>query len=222
MKFRKLPVQIEAITFDELVQHGIDSGAPLTNGMPWSFEYKGQHISHENDACYLIPTLEGTMKFTPRDVLITGVNGEIYPCKTDIFEKTYKPVEEVAKKVEMIDILASIDKTFYFTAEQGVRGSEAGYGVEVPLSMCLLTFCVLALKNGFTVTGESACVNVETFNADEGKRIARAKAIDKIWPLLGYELRQKQFEEALAETSYEQAQIKRNMKEQAPEEKGAV
>ena len=90
-KFRKKPVVIEAITFTELVEHGVKSGANIVNGMPWSFEYKGHPITHENDHCYLIPTLEGTHNLTPRDMLITGVNGEIYPCKIDIFEKTYEP-----------------------------------------------------------------------------------------------------------------------------------
>ena len=88
-KFRKKPVVIEAITFEELVQYGKDNGANIVEGMPWSFEYKGQPITHENDECYLIPTKEGTMNFTPQDVLITGVQGEIYPCKKDIFEATY-------------------------------------------------------------------------------------------------------------------------------------
>jgi len=42
---------------------------------------------------WAIPTLEGTMRFTPEDTLITGVKGEIYPCKPDIFAATYEPVE---------------------------------------------------------------------------------------------------------------------------------
>jgi len=41
-----------------------------------------------------IETLEGTMTGNPGDWLITGVNGEQYPCKDDIFQKTYEPVEE--------------------------------------------------------------------------------------------------------------------------------
>lgn len=92
-KFRKKPVVIEAITFDELVQHGLlmCSSDNTHNGMPWSFDYKGQPITHENDHCYLIPTLEGTMKFERGDMLITGVKGEIYPCKPDIFATTYDP-----------------------------------------------------------------------------------------------------------------------------------
>ena len=58
--------------------------------MPWSFDFKGHAITHENNECYLIPTLEGTMQFTPTDMLIVGVKGEIYPCKKDIFEMTYE------------------------------------------------------------------------------------------------------------------------------------
>jgi hypothetical protein len=90
-QWRKKPVVIEAITFDELVAHGIASGATLHNGMPWSFSYAGHPITHENDDCYLIPTLEGTMKMGRDDMLITGVKGEIYPCKCDIFAATYEP-----------------------------------------------------------------------------------------------------------------------------------
>lgn len=90
MKYRKKPVVIEAITFAELVQHGRDNGANIVGGMPWSFKYGGHPISHENDECYLIPTLEGVHNMTPKDMLITGVHGEIYPCKLDIFELTYE------------------------------------------------------------------------------------------------------------------------------------
>lgn len=91
-QYRKKPVVIEAITFDELVEYGKANGANIVNDMPWSFDYKGHPITHENDECYLIPTEEGTMKMTPADMLITGVKGEIYPCKKDIFDATYDPV----------------------------------------------------------------------------------------------------------------------------------
>lgn len=53
----------------------------------------------------------------------------------------------------------------------------------------LLTFCVLVLRNGFTVTGESACASPENFDAEVGKKIARQNAVSKIWPLMGYELK---------------------------------
>lgn len=106
MKYRKKPVVIDAITFDELVQYGRDSGGNIVNGMPWSFQYVVQYldkdgtpharshpITHENDDCYLVATLEGTMRFDRGDMLITGVKGEMYPCKPDIFAATYDAVE---------------------------------------------------------------------------------------------------------------------------------
>lgn len=100
MKYRKKPVVIEAITFEEMVRHGRAQGVPLygMNEMPWSFTYEGHQVTHEHDACYLIPTLEGTMRFERGDMLITGVKGEIYPCKPDIFAATYEPAEDPAEQ----------------------------------------------------------------------------------------------------------------------------
>lgn len=90
MKYRKKPVVIEAITFDEFVEYGKQHTDNIVDGMPWSFEYNGWPVTHETDTCYLIPTMEGTHNFTRDDMLITGVKGEIYPCKKDIFEQTYE------------------------------------------------------------------------------------------------------------------------------------
>lgn len=94
--YRRKPVIIEAITFDELVCHGraeyVREGREMPYEMPGAFSYKGHPISHENDHCYVIPTLEGVAYLTPSDMLITGVDGEIYPCKRDMFLKTYEPV----------------------------------------------------------------------------------------------------------------------------------
>lgn len=57
-----------------------------------------------------------------------------------------------------------------------------------------LTICVLVLRNGFTVTGESACADPANFNAEIGNRIARENAKEKIWALEGYLLRQRLWE----------------------------
>ena len=54
-----------------------------------------------------------------------------------------------------------------------------------------MTFCVLVLRNGFTVTGESACASPENFDAELGRKIARQNAVSKTWPLMGYHLKQK-------------------------------
>jgi hypothetical protein len=93
-KYRKKPVVVEAISFEELVEHGRQQGVPCYDGMPWSFEYAGYRITHENAGCYIIPTLEGGMFMNQGAMLITGVQGEIYPCKRDIFEATYESVED--------------------------------------------------------------------------------------------------------------------------------
>ena len=57
-----------------------------------------------------------------------------------------------------------------------------------------LTVCCLTLANGFTVIGESACASPQNFNAELGRKIAREKARDKIWPLEGYLLKQQLFD----------------------------
>lgn len=58
-----------------------------------------------------------------------------------------------------------------------------------------LTVCVLTLQNGFTVTGESACADPAMFNAEIGQKIARENAEQKIWPLMGYALKEEMMKE---------------------------
>lgn len=57
-----------------------------------------------------------------------------------------------------------------------------------------LTVCCLTLRNGFTVTGESACASPENFNQEIGEKIALDNARNKIWALEGYLLKQRLFE----------------------------
>ncbi|RAK01620.1 Gp49 family protein [Aliidiomarina maris] len=54
-----------------------------------------------------------------------------------------------------------------------------------------LTVCCLTLKNGFTVTGESAAASPENFNEEVGREIAYKNARDKVWQLEGYLLRER-------------------------------
>ena len=97
-----------------------------------------------------------------------------------------------APRITPADIEANIVSEHYFTAADGVIGAVNHYEpVDIPLPLGLLTFCVLVLRNGFTVTGESACASPENFDADIGRAIARRNAVDKVWPLLGYELKSK-------------------------------
>lgn len=85
MKFRKKPVEIEAVKFD---------------GWNWAECYQFMsdeplffpQVLEEREKIE-IKTLEGTMTASRGDWIIKGVNGEFYPCKPDIFEKTYELVE---------------------------------------------------------------------------------------------------------------------------------
>jgi hypothetical protein len=90
-KFRKKPVVIEATlwngkNFDE-----------VSNFIGENYGHKVAYEDTEERAIktgnYLITTLEGIMTASAGDWIIKGVNGEFYPCKPDIFEKTYEPVE---------------------------------------------------------------------------------------------------------------------------------
>lgn len=100
-----------------------------------------------------------------------------------------------APRVTPADIEAQIASEHYFTATQALVGETRGPEWQAtPKELDLLTFCVLVLRNGFTVTGESACASPENFDAEIGRKIARQHAVAKVWPLLGYALRQRLFE----------------------------
>ena len=103
-----------------------------------------------------------------------------------------------APRITPADIEANIAGEVYFTAADGYRSSPCydpnGHAHEplpAPAPLELLTFCVLVLRNGFTVSGESACASPENFNAEIGRKIARENAINKVWPLMGYALKDK-------------------------------
>ena len=96
---------------------------------------------------------------------------------------------KIAPRVTPADLEAVIASEWFFTAADAT-GMVDGSGPDVR-ALRLLTFCVLVLKNGFTVTGESACASPENFDVEIGRKIARENAKQKLWPLLGYELKSK-------------------------------
>lgn len=99
---------------------------------------------------------------------------------------------KTAARVTPADLQANIVSEVYFTAAQGAQQAleDDNDVTEPPKALHLLTFCVLVLRNGFTVTGESACASPENFDAEIGRKIARQNAVDKCWPLMGYALKQ--------------------------------
>lgn len=80
MKYRKKPIVIEAC------RYMIDRYMP-----DWFMDMVSDDTitTHADGTCD-VKTLEGTMKANFGDYIIRGVNGEVYPCKPDVFEKTYE------------------------------------------------------------------------------------------------------------------------------------
>ncbi len=85
-KYRKLPVVIEAIQFFDQPEELINI-QEFMGDIDLTISYKDP-----DDPKLKIETLEGVMDASLGDFIIKGINGEYYPCKSDIFEKTYEPV----------------------------------------------------------------------------------------------------------------------------------
>jgi hypothetical protein len=86
------------------------------------------------------------------------------------------------------DIEREIRSTQYFTLGEAMRAMR-GKSAEGDEHLDRVTICVITMNNGFVATGESACVAKANFDAEIGRRVARANAIDKLWPIFGYALR---------------------------------
>ncbi|EBK9872106.1 hypothetical protein DYD89_20570 [Salmonella enterica] len=108
-------------------------------------------------------------------------------------EKKIQAKGKTAPRLTPDHIESVIAEEHYFTAFDGIRAAHEGVREVLPVhpSTRGLTICVLVLRNGFTVTGESACVSPKNFDAEIGRKAARQKAIDKIWTLEGYLLKEK-------------------------------
>ena len=98
-------------------------------------------------------------------------------------------------KVSLADLEDCIVSEHYFTAKDGANEGRDNNTKEnkpkeldVFKQLGLLTFCVLVLKNGFSVVGKSTCVDARNFKAEEGKMIARSNALNEMWPLMGFAL----------------------------------
>lgn len=85
--YRKKPVEIEAIQFEDTPEV-LSELSDFINNQDLRVDYKDP----ENPVIK-IETLEGVMKASVGDYIIKGVNGEFYPCKPDIFNKTYEEVK---------------------------------------------------------------------------------------------------------------------------------
>ena len=129
-----------------------------------------------------------------------------------------------APRITLANIEAAIASEYYFTAADGVDGADierlrlqdktatltlAPIAEESSLwqtseiwPLRLLTFCVLVLRNGTKIVGINyGAIDPNQHDAERGKQKARAHAIDQVFPLMGYELRQKLYEQQACKTT---------------------
>lgn len=192
--------KVHALPSVSLIQPGDDvpEGRDFCQWMPHQVKEQGQVIT---------ATVESTEKPIAS------------PAVLSLEQAIREHQADVAPRVTMEDIEANIASQYFFTAADGAVGVFAheraadGKGMfpgdlptyETPLR--LLTFCVLVLRNGFTVTGESACASPANFNAEIGRRLARERAIDQVWPLMGYDLRTQLFRAECLKSTEAQAEL---------------
>lgn len=163
---RQFPVLSVTLVQDGETPPSDGEGVPFGRYVEWMPYQKGQAAK---DASTALPVVDPGPDSLEREIQAKASNGP---------------------RVTPADIEAEIVSEHYFTAADGVMNND-----DLPLdyvfekSLYLLTFCVLVLRNGFTVIGHSACASPENFNAEIGRRIARENAINKVWPLLGFRLR---------------------------------
>jgi hypothetical protein len=102
MKYRKKPVVIEAIQYNNLNADEIDQfvGQSLKRGIESETAYEAG-VAPPIQSIF-IPTLEGDHKALPGDFIIKGIKGEFYPCKPDIFEATYEKVESPFSELDKL------------------------------------------------------------------------------------------------------------------------
>lgn len=95
-KYRKKPIEVEAVQWTGKNVDEINKfiGLCIDARFFWTHDLVYRPNEYEKGLKLNIQTLEGTMKAEIGDYIIKGINGEIYPCKPNIFEKTYEKVEE--------------------------------------------------------------------------------------------------------------------------------
>jgi len=148
---------------------------------------------------YLSPdsleTVEIEVREPPRGGLLNAAFFGRNPVSNEDIEKEIIAKGLTAPRVTPQMIEDAIAAEYVFTADKATQGCP-----QMP-SLALLTICVLVLKNGFTVTGESACASPENFDADLGAKIARQHAKDKVWMLEGYLLKERLHRDAINRSS---------------------
>jgi len=85
-KYKKVPIVVNAIQFTNENKNSVYKFLQTIRANVY-------HKGDENSPQLIIPTLEGEMTASIGDYIIQGINGELYPCKPEIFDKTYIPID---------------------------------------------------------------------------------------------------------------------------------
>ncbi|MBB2962894.1 Gp49 family protein [Methylobacterium sp. R2-1] len=173
-QFTKKPVTVEAVQFNKAGDHpaveiGVGGG-------------------------YVIEGRQGFVGVNPGDWIIAEANGVgFYPCAPDVFAATYAPASIQADSkgepaLSLAETQAVVEtKTAPRVTEASIKAKIAD--VEY-FRIRHLTICLITLRNGFFVTGESAPAAPENYDQAVGERYAYENAFRKIWPFEGYLLRE--------------------------------
>jgi hypothetical protein len=106
----------------------------------------------------------------------------------------------VAPRVALSDIEAVISGEYCFLGSTILEGDAKLFGYTADAghtkALSTLTVCILTLKNGFNVIGKSAPASPANFDVALGRKLAREDAVRQLWPLMGFNLRQKLHESA--------------------------
>lgn len=146
-------------------------------------DYQRKHGPHAGG--YYVVYADGYKSFSPAKAfeegyVRIGTEPPMQTSENSAIEQEIQAKGKTAPRVTPADIEANISEAVYINPGDYLRPSH-------PASV--LTICILVLRNGFTVTGESACASPENFDAAIGRKIARENAVAKIWPLMGYALK---------------------------------
>lgn len=155
-QFRKKPVVVEATQLIDNNFRSLDD-IPLSVVKDWT-------TGKDEEGFFVgIPTLEGLMKARNNDWIIKGVQGEYYPCKPDIFEATYEPVQENTIKQEPIKIPELVTITKY--VDNGHKPGIQFEPIFIVLDKEVAPESILEVrKNGDTLLVDSSWPVVEVEN----------------------------------------------------------
>jgi len=92
MRYVERRKEVEVVFFHDFVKYGKEHSENVVDGIPWHFDYKGNAVSHENDDCYLITTIDDMLSFESDSVLLIGVNNKLSVIKKDVLDDLYQMI----------------------------------------------------------------------------------------------------------------------------------